>query len=194
MFSGKHIMLSSAGLLAALALGFGFIVWPNYREASSIRRQIADLREKMEDLQGRTQALDRLGMEVSQARHRVDHDLKQIPDAADIAGLIRKLSQDVDHQTVLDQTFTAGTANDAVAGGESPMMAMPLTVDMEATFESVFALLRNAESMSRLIRVASVHVACKRDEKKPQEGAPVVRATVGLEAIYDGPAPEGKTK
>jgi len=195
MFSGKHIVMASAGLALALALGLGFIVWPNYREVSSIRRQIADLEGKMQGLQGQTQALDRLGAQVSKARWRMEHDLKEIPDSPDIAGLIRKLSQEVDHSTVLDQTFTAGTAGDAVAGGgESQMQAMPLTVDMEATFESVFALLRNAESMHRLIRVASVHVVCKRDDKKPQIGTPIVRARGGLEAIYESAPAETKTK
>ena len=99
---------------------------------------------------------------------------------------------------------------------------MPLTVDMQATFDSVFALIRNAESMDRLVRVASVRVMCKREftaesaesaEKTSRKsrsafsassavnnplesdrfGSPILKASVGLEAIYEPPAgQEGK--
>jgi hypothetical protein len=100
-----------------------------------------------------------------------------------MASVIRKLSLPVDKVTVHDQTFTAGTATSAIPGhSEVTTMAMPLTVEMQATFDSVFAMVRAAESMSRLVRVSSVRVLCKREK---DEEPPVLTASVGLEAIFE---------
>jgi hypothetical protein len=38
--------------------------------------------------------------------------------------------------------------------------------------------------MNRLVRVASVRINCKRDDKKAVE-PPIVKASIGLEAIYE---------
>jgi len=62
-------------------------------------------------------------------------------------------------------------------------MAMPLAADMYATFESVMALIDKAESMSRLVRVASLRLLCKRDDQKTD--VPLLNASIGLEAVYD---------
>jgi hypothetical protein len=63
---------------------------------------------------------------------------------------------------------------------------MPVTADMTATFDSVLALVDTAESMNRLVRVASLRMMCKRDDQKSD--VPLLKASVGLEVIYD-PAP-----
>jgi hypothetical protein len=64
-------------------------------------------------------------------------------------------------------------------------MALPVTVEMHAQFESVFALLTAAESMQRLVRIAGVHLSRGSEpEQLDQEGSPVLTATVTLEAIY----------
>jgi len=190
MINSRYLMLAALGLMVVLSLGVGFIIWPNYRQAATIRRQTADLRDKVADLSGQTQALHRLAEDVSRARTRVEQELKPIPETQDMAGLIQKLSQDVDHVRVRDQTFTVGSAGEAIIGGKSSMQAMPLTVDIEATFDSVFALIQNAESIDRLVRISSVRVLCKRDDKQ-QSDPPIVKASVGLEAIFDPPAPAG---
>lgn len=189
MVNSRYIMLAALGLMIVLSLGVGYIIWPNYRQAAVIRRQTADLRAKVDDLSGQTQAVHRLAEDVTRARQRVETTLKPIPETQDMAGLIQKLSQDVDHMRVRDQTFTVGSVGDAIIGGKSSMQAMPLTVDIEATFDSVFALIQNAESIDRLVRIASVRVLCKRDDKQPSN-PPIVKASVGLEAIFDPPVPQ----
>jgi hypothetical protein len=56
---------------------------------------------------------------------------------------------------------------------------------MEARFDAVFALLRAAESMDRLLRVTSIKVVSDRLQDDDQ---PFTDATVVLEAVYDPPA------
>lgn len=188
MQTTKHLVfgaLGVAGLVTAVVLMF---VWPNYREARAVRARVADLQARASTLAVRAQAVDRLADEVQAARDHITNDLKVIPESADVAGLIRKLSDTIDGVNVVDQTFTAGAPGDAIAGMESPAMVTPVTAEMRATFESIFALLRKGESMDRLVRVASVRLQCKRDDKQGGAAAvPVLSASVSLEVVYEPP-------
>jgi len=183
MQTNRNLTLAGAAVVAVVGLATGLFIWPNYREAAAIQREIDELRSKIASMDGQAQIVDDLRAQLAAAQDHVARELKNIPDSPDLAGLIRKLSQEVDRVAVLDQTFTAGGPCDAIAGGtpRSNAQAMLLTVDMESTFDSVFALIRNAESLNRLVRVTSLHALCKRDEKQP---TPIVKASIGLEVIY----------
>ncbi len=185
MPTSKHFLFAAMGLVAMLALGVVVFVVPTYRQAATVRERIGDLRARIANLEHSTQDVERLTAEVAQQRLRIEREFKIIPESADIASLIRKLSLPVDQTMVRDQTFTAGSPGDAIPGGASPLQAIPLMVDMEATFDSVFALVRSAESVDRLVRVSSVRMMCKRDEA--QNDRPILKATVSLDAIFEPP-------
>jgi hypothetical protein len=55
---------------------------------------------------------------------------------------------------------------------------------MEASFDSVYALLQAAESMRRLVRIASIQMICDRETVEHSD-LPFITASVGLEAIYE---------
>ena len=184
------IGMSVIGAIAAAASVL-FII-PNYREARTLHRQIADLQRRAGTLVTRSEVVDKLAHEVQLASEHAANDLKSIPDSPDVAGLIRKLSLPIDGVTVIEQTFTAGTPGEAIVGGEHSAMAMPLAADMYATFDSIMALINKAESMSRLVRVASVRLLCKRDEQKTD--VPLLSASIGLEAVYDAQEPTHENK
>ncbi|MCI0364878.1 MAG: type 4a pilus biogenesis protein PilO [Phycisphaerales bacterium] len=186
MSTTKAMILATLAVVTVLGLGYALVVRPNYQRAASLRTQAAQLHQKVMHLAAMTEDVERLADEASAARQRVDRDLKLIPDSADIAGLIRKLSQSVDRIRVLNQTFNAGSPGEALPGGKSLIEATPLTIDIEASFDSIFALIQNAESINRLLRISSVRMSCKRDEAAPTR-APMVKATVVLEAIYEPP-------
>jgi len=184
----KHLMIALAGGVLVLVLGGVLLVWPNYREARAIRAEVVELRGKISGLAGQTGAVEQLADELEAARCRMAEELKLVPESPDVADLMRKLSLPVDGRTVLDQTFTAGKPCDAVLGEDFNERALPLTVDMEATFDSVFALICAAERMDRLVRVASVRMAAERPADGPE--VPMLTASVGLEVVYDPPAVE----
>ncbi len=223
MNTNRNLGIAAAALAIVVALGVGLFIWPNYREASTLNDQTAQMQQKIEGLASQNSVLEALSDKINDINRHVEKELKTIPETPDLAGLIRTLSQDVDRTVVLDQTFTAGSASEAIAnlpGGpveaatptasgvkgapaiaapKSPtVMAMPLTVDMTAQFAPILALVRTAESVDRLVRVASVRITCKRDEKAVGAGAakqsgssdrPVLAATIGLEAIYSAADP-----
>jgi Tfp pilus assembly protein PilO len=171
-------------LAVSAAVGW-FVIRPNYREMFALQGRIAELDTKIAGLEENTRAVEQLAGEVEQAQRRMESELKVIPVAPDVADLIRKLSLPVDGVNVVDQTFTAGTSNELDLGEAGTVTCMPLSVDMAATFDSVFALMRASESMSRLLRVSSVKVVCKREAKEDRaDGVPVLEASLGLQAIY----------
>jgi len=198
MFSSRHMMIAAALLALCVLLIGSMFIYPNYRKAAGIRSQVRDLQQKMADLEGQTQEVERLARDVRAQRMRMEAEHKAIPSTPDMSSLMQKLSQPVDYINVVAQNLTTGSAADAIVNSDCGVKAMPLTVDMEASFESVFALIRSAESVHRLVRVASLRVSCKHDEKvnassaaagKLLPSSPIVKATIGLEAIYDPPAP-----
>lgn len=215
MRTDRNLLIAGACAVLGVGLTAALFIWPNYVQASRAQREAAELKSKMALLEGQAHEIERLTAEVAQTQEYIDTRLKVIPEAPDVASVIRKLSQDVDRVTVVDQTFTAETPCDAIsgpsssggasaskvssansagsrAGGSSDepgLQAMPLTVDMEASFDSLFALIRNAESLNRLVRITSVRAAISTTKRDPIPGAPpLLKAAVGLEAIYQ-PSP-----
>lgn len=217
MSLSKKGWLAGIGLLALVSLVVGCIIWPNYRQAAAVRGQITSLYFRVASFGEQTNEVKELEAQLAEAQHRIANEFKLIPDDPDSATLIGKLSQDVDRVRVLDQTFQMGSPSDAIIGVSdqrqpsgsaaaiSVPQASPLNVDMEATFDSVFALIQNAESVNRLVRVASVRVLCKRslapDEKDKlvlsnSRGADptIVKASVVLEAIFNVAEPKERSR
>lgn len=189
MASNRNLMWSVLGVVVLAAVVGWFIIWPNYREAARVNENVSRLEQKIAGQAERTGELNSLSMEVQNSRRRMETELKIVPASPDVADLIRKLSLPVDGANVVDQTFTAGSPVDITVGAAGSTKSMPLTVDLAATFDSVFALLRSAESMNRLLRVASVKVICKRTDDDTTD-IPVLHASLGLEAIYEPTVPE----
>lgn len=186
MWDSKHILLSVVGPGVVLAIGVGVAVWPTYRKAQELRTEVNTLEQKVHGLDGATSQVEKLAADLGNIQKQINGNLKFIPEQADIASIIRRLSLPVDGNTVLDQTFTTGASNPAIPGDDKATVELtPLTVDMEANFDSVFALIRAAESMDRLIRVSNIRLECNRDkERNDYDGKPLLRASVGLEAVY----------
>ena len=185
MNESRHLLASIALGVGILLLGGAILVWPNWRETARVHREIADLQRRVSGLDERTLAVERLATELEEARRHVDDKLKFVPESPDVAGLMRKLSLPVDGVNVLDQTFTAGSPGEAVPNAEFSEEVLPLTVDMDARFDSIIALIRSAELMDRLIRVASVRLVA--DRADDPIGSPILTASVGLDVIYDPP-------
>ena len=188
MSTRKHLGIAILMLTAVVAVGGMFFVWPVYRKVTKVDRRAAELLTKGRNYDQRLEVINELTVGLVKARHRIEKELRQIPESPDLAGLMRVLSLPVDRVNVRDQTFTAGAAKEAVLDGDMTAMVMPLTVDMVARFDSIFDLIRATESMKRLLRITSVRITSDRQEDEDQ---PFAKASVVVEAVYDPPqAPE----
>ncbi|MHC4128287.1 MAG: type 4a pilus biogenesis protein PilO [Planctomycetota bacterium] len=188
MSSSRHFIMAVLALIAVVGLGGLLLAWPAYREAAALDRQTEELRAKGERYDLQAQQIAQLSAALEEATRRVDTGLKPIPETPDVAGLMRVLSLAVDGSNVRDQMFDAGDSKDAAFGSELTTQVTPLTIDMEARFDAVFALLRTAESMDRLLRVSTVQVVCNRVDEDEE---PFTKATVVLEAVYNPPEEGG---
>ena len=185
MLSLKPLVLAGACVLVVTVLGGLLLVWPNYRHAAAINAQLAELEMKISKSSTHEAVLQELDRQLDEARGRIDGELKSIPESADVEVLVGKLSLPTDGVAVRDQQITAGQAGNASQNPDSAAMALPVTVEMHAQFDSIFALLTAAESMQRLVRIAGVHLSRGNEpEQLNDDGSPVLTATITLEAIY----------
>jgi hypothetical protein len=187
MTQDRHLLFAILGGIGAVLLGAAVLVWPNMRATHEAEARIAELRKKIVFREAHAERVDRVAEELEVVRAQVDDDLRFIPESPDIAQLMRVLSLPVDGRTVLDQTFTAGSGTEAAVGSDFSELATLLTVEMQATFDSTFALLRAAELMDRLVRVSSVHLVTDRTAGDDDQ-MPMLSASIGLEVIYDPPS------
>ncbi len=186
MSSRRHLAFAILSLLAVVTLGGVLLVWPSYREAARHNRRTLLLHQKGENYDAQARRIASLTKQVERMTLRMETELKAIPETPDIADLMRRLSMPVDGVYVYDQTFTAGDPREAVPGGDLSIMVQPLTVDMDARFDSIFALMRLAESMDRLMRISSVSIAIDRTNKENT----IATASIVLESVFDPPPRE----
>ncbi len=188
MTDRKHIFGAVAALICVAILGTLTLAWPSYRQGMAIGQEIEELREKTQMLDASAAEVELLEMRLHEVQRQVNEDLKVIADSPDLADLVRRLSLTVDHETVIDQTFTAGSpyalSLPAIDDGGSKPMAMPVTIELAGTFESLYAILTAAEDMDRLIRIGTLRITCERSVTNDGRPLPVLNASVGLEAVF----------
>lgn len=186
MSSKKHLMLALLAGFLVLAIGTGLLVWPALSETNATTERIADLDHKNRTLDERTEQIQQLKEQVADAEASAKHELKRIPDAPEVADLMRQLSMPVDGYLVADQTFTTNVSKEASSDASVTARAVPVTVDMEARFEAIQEVLRRAESSDRLVRVASVRISRHPDRSNLEtDDDAMLKASIMLEAIYE---------
>jgi len=174
--------------LGIFVAGGALFAFPPYQERRAIGAEVLDLEERIQDLGDLTGEVESLAKEFTALRRELDQDYKVIPEQPGIAEIMRKLSLTVDGATVLEQTFTAGGAGDAVIGAEYDEQAVRLSVEMDAGFDAVFALVRAAEKLDRLVRIGTVRLTAVREEG---HGPTTLNASVGLDVIFEPSLVEG---
>jgi hypothetical protein len=191
MNSRTKVLTCGLGLFATVTLAIAFVIWPNYEESKRLNTQIASLYSRMNSFARQAERVDVLARGVRALERQVNAELKLIPATPDAELLIGKLSLPIDGHTILDQTFTTGQAGSAAPGTPIAAQALPLSVEMQAEFEAIFATLRLAETMDRLVRVTSVRVERDPQARAKEEDSvnrPLLMASIGLEAVYEPPS------
>lgn len=194
MSNAKHLLLTGALFFGVLLLGTALLIVPVRREIQGVRKDAQLLREEVESNIGRAEHVHDLQRQLYEARDRVANEFRNIPTTPRIAHVMQQLSPPVDGTTVRDWSLRQGMPASAVSDSEVAAMAIPLHAEMQAKFESVFQVLRVAESMNDLMRISSVRMNTTggRGGNARQQDIgddPVVTAAIALEAIYDPTEP-----
>ncbi len=178
----------AAGLLAAGAIGAGLFVYPAWRAARGVRRDIASAHRRIGQIVDRPAQLARRQEAIAAlARFEAEHT-KPLPPQSDVAGLIRGLSVYLDELAIPSREVATGAP---VRTGA--ITVMPMTLTMRCDFLSACAVVARIESLPRLIRVRRFRLAHDAgDTGAPDRSAPL-KAEVLLEVLsMDAPPPTGE--
>jgi hypothetical protein len=91
---------------------------------------------------------------------------------------------EVEGHTVRDQTFTV---MDRPAPEANRFQVLPLRVELDADFQSVWSVLERTEGLPRLVRVAGLEMAIINPEQVV-DGAQTLHASFVLDVVYAPPA------
>jgi len=182
MRNNRKTLVIAACIVLGTAAGFFVLAWPEYRRAAATNTRVQAIRDRISRSAEETEVVRGLAQDLIDTRRRYENELKHIPAQPGMADLMTALSVPVDGVDVVDQTLTVGSGGPVAQVEDESLHALPLTIDMIATFDLVFDVLKTAEDMNRLVRVASVRI------ERDGERADLVSATIELEAIYEVPA------
>ena len=192
-----HIFMraSRASLLTLISasLMLGCTVWFGTRPALEQAQARADesgrLLARASQRDAVTRERDRARAELIATRRDALAVLRTIPARADQAHLMRLLTVGA-APDVGTQTIVAGDPLPASLATDSPYFAVPVTVEMTASFARVMELLQRAENDVRLVRPIRVEIARIVEEGragKPQPSPtniPLVQARLEFDAVY----------
>jgi hypothetical protein len=191
---------ASKASLAMLALSVfgvagsaGLLLLPAIRASEARTAECGRLLSQVSRYEEIAAARDRLRAEVEVVRRDSVRVLRTIPGTADQAQLMRMLavSTGPDMGT---QTIVAGDPLPATMRGSTGYQAVPVTVEMKASFERVMEVLARAEGDRRLVRPIRVEITRPQDEPArgsraaSQQPDNFVEARIEVDAVYGAAA------
>jgi hypothetical protein len=186
MMNASRISVSLLGVsVLALASATGLLLWPALATSDARTAECGRLLSQAARHDEIAAARDRLRLEVADARASADRVLRSIPAAADQAHLMRMLALGTSDD-MGTQTIVAGDPVPATPSGSRDLRAVPVTVDMKATFARVMDVLARAEGDRRLVRPIRVEIERPLDDKSGREANPssLVEARIELDAVF----------
>lgn len=185
--------LITLGVVAVLIAGFCLGVWlPESRRVSTYRDRIAAAEEKLGPNFNQPTALTQRQSHLQSLREQLREEERIIPESAEIAALLRELSQAIADQDLDRQEVQTRTALHHLHYSE-----IPVELDLEGGFPSVYGLIDHVESMSRLTRVDALNLRVQTETPAATATAvggsepipsPAVRASMRLASFFTPPS------
>lgn len=202
--SSRSASRASLALLAcstlALVGAVGFLFMPALEESEARTAECGRLLAQVERSEAIAASRDALRAEVVAASADAARVMRTIPAAPEQAHLMRMLAvgADADMGT---QTIVAGDALPATPAGNQPFRAVPITIEMNATFERVMQVLARAEGDRRLVRPIRIEISRPLEGTRQRGGNAakfdprLVEARLELDAVFaDAAAAEGENQ
>jgi hypothetical protein len=181
MSGTTHLVLSGVAAAITILVGTLCLVVPVDRETRTVYHEIAMLERVVGHGPEHALVLEHLAAELTDARRRCDEWRRRLPTSPGIRGLTTRLTDFTDGREVRKRAVRrAGEAYPTLPG---TALALPLAVDLEASFDDVFAVLREAERAHEPVRVRRLRVT-SRGPGAPGE-PPMLAASLDLEIVFD---------
>lgn len=133
------------GLVAIYAVG----VWiPHRKRTENVRRQIKEATQQLEVDRANSRKLDSLARKVFDLKQVVSSAPQIVPREGELAGLLKRLSADLEYQGAADQAIEVRPTIET-----REYSVIPVTLRFRASFAGVFSFLKKIEAMDRLVRI-----------------------------------------
>jgi len=170
------------GWLALMVGGLGVLVWPRVNGLMRLSDERDRLQVRVAQADDGAAELNRLSEQLQRTRERAERDTKEIPSENNIAGLIRKLTAQLDDLGMSEREITTGSPIQL-----EQARSLPMTVSMSGRFLSVHRAIRWIESLPRLVRVKRLSVELP--DQRSTDGSfdwrdPQVEAELVLDVFY----------
>lgn len=180
MSTHRNAMLVAAVVLLGV-LASRFLVHPLHARADAVDREYAELLQRVDGWPGEDAVLAPLREELVRRQTMVSEEQCPVPTQPDLAGLIRRLSLEIDGVRVIDQTFVAGRRGPAATAAPDSWRSVPLTMELVSEFQALNELLMRIEGSPEPIRITRLSI--ERIDG-PDRDRSVARATLVLDAVY----------
>ncbi len=144
-------------VMGAMVITFIVFGWrPAWSRQRQLRTDIESASHILDTNQSRATNLPILMLEVSRLKGKLDRFNKKLPKTAELGEFIRDLTQYSQQNSLRKLVHQPGAIRRLELYGE-----LPITMNFEGDFNSVFTFLRQMEDMSRLARVKTLTIRCR---------------------------------
>lgn len=169
------------GSIAAITAAFTLGVWlPESRKHAGYQERITQAQEELGPSFFEPALMDERVSEVEALKDELNSSARYVPNRSELASVLRSLTEAVESQGVSDQSFQTRETKRHKHYSE-----LPLSLEFEDTFKASYGVLRQIESLPRLVRVDAVNLRVL-DRDGPEQSAPVMQASLRLSSFYTG--------
>ena len=166
-----------AGAVLSLLAVFVLGVWmPENRKLKHHEQRIARAQEELGPDYLEPAMMDQRLNEVETLRQELDATTRTVPDRPGLASVLRSLTQAVESQGVTGQVLQVRETRQHPGYAE-----LPLSLEFEDSFAAAYAVLREVESLPRLVRLEALNL---RVVERGADSPPVTQASLRLSSFY----------
>lgn len=174
-----------AGGAIALVASVLWLGLPALARAEERSIETGRLHARAAQLESARGELARARVELGRAQGSSRRVLRSVPRDPDQGSLMRMLAVGAGPE-VGTQTIVAGESVPATPAADGRYRAVPVTIDMQATFARVMEIVARAEETDRLVRPIRIEIARALDGERGRPPSPdgFVEARIELDAVY----------
>jgi hypothetical protein len=188
-FDRETVVWAIAPSIVAIMITALFVV-PNYSRALRMQDEAQRLEAVSSENINQKNNLQLLERNVAGLRDEYNRRCRPLAEGTDRDHLLSTITRPTDGTVVREQSIRTGTLVqvDGVAIG-TPVLRRDVTVEMSASFESIFGVLDAAEGVNQLVTPRSVEIVVMSTAlEQAASGNAAIRATIVFEEWFEQPA------
>jgi len=171
------------GMLVIVGMAALIFIWPIHRRIAARGAQLYSLQAQLGKTDELLAQITKSDQGVRVAVRRKEKELKDIPKAPDLPGLIHAITS-----SIASLPLQGSNVNRAHSGSLDRDRSFGLVIETGGKFSGVFDLIRSIEQLPRLVRINELTVRTDKNADDPS----LVTASIDISAFYQTPDFENK--